>query len=308
MHDLSGKTFVVTGASAGIGRATALALAERGATLALVARESSRLRAVAAAVERFDVARALVFPANLALIADTRRVGRELSRALGTIDVLINNVGAVFPERVLTQEGIERTFALNHVGHFVLTSQLLEALKSANAPRVVEVSSQVHASTLALDAIVTGEDYAGLPAYRASKLANLLFVHELQRRHGAWLTTAALHPGVVDTGLLAEYDRAALMESEAARPTPSRARTVLRRAVQVAKHVTGVAHRTHGISTSDGAKTSVFVATDARVSAAPGRYWRDSALAAARPAATDDELALALWERTDALVASIGTA
>lgn len=308
MHDLSGKTFVVTGASAGIGRATALALAERGATLALVARDSSRLRAVAASVERMDVARALVFPANLALISDTRRVGREIAREIGTVDVLINNVGAVFPERVLTQEGIERTFALNHVGHFVLTLQLLEALDSADAPRVVEVSSQVHASGLDLDQAVTGEDGAGLPAYRASKLANLLFVHELHRRYGDWLTTAALHPGVVDTGLLAEYDRAALLESDAARPAPSRARSVLRRAVRAAKHVTGVAHRTQGISTADGAKTSVFVATDGRVAAAPGGYWRDCALAAARPAATDDDLARALWERTDALVAGIGTA
>ncbi len=302
MNDLIGKTFVVTGASAGIGRATALALAERGATLALVARESGRLRDIAALIQTLPLADAHAFPGDLATVGECRRVAEEIRASLGTVDVLINNVGRVFPERRDSADGYEKTFALNHLGHFALTDALLPALKTAAHPRVIEVASQAHAHSLAVEDLHAPGSYNGLAAYRDSKLANILFAAELHRRHGDWLVTASLHPGVVDTELLNDYDRAVALDAGGAQRGPS----VLGRAMSWARSAAGRSHRSYGIAPNQGAAMSVFAATSDALLDQRGLYWRDGA--ASQPAAisADPDAAAALWEHSVTLITRAG--
>ncbi|MCB9519424.1 MAG: SDR family NAD(P)-dependent oxidoreductase [Myxococcales bacterium] len=309
MTDLVGRTFVVTGASSGIGRATAVALGRRGATVALVARASGRLRAAADEVAAAHPdATARVITADLSTAAGAAAAADALRADLGDIDVLINNVGAVFPERETTTDGLEQTFALNHFGVFVLTCRLLTALRTGSAPRVVTVSSQVHSDRLDLDDLQLERRYGGLEAYRRSKLMNLLFSSELHRRHGDWLFTGALHPGVVDTPLLSSYGRAADLEREAARGAADAARGPARRVLSsIARRVTGSgASVPSGIAPTDGAKTSVMVAASAEALAHPGAYWRDCAVARPHAAAEDAALAARLWAATAALAARAG--
>ena len=137
MSDLLGRVFVVTGASSGVGRATARALARRGATVALVARTEAALRDTAREIASLSPdARAIVVPADLSTVPGAVRASKRLRDEVGEIDVLINNVGAVFPMRAVTADGLERTFALNHLGVFVLTRALLPgARRAARRPR-----------------------------------------------------------------------------------------------------------------------------------------------------------------------------
>lgn len=308
MLDLAGKVFVITGATAGIGLATAEALAARGATIGLVGRDPGRLAQAAKAVcAASEVSDAATFVADLGLVSENLRLAEQIAEQLGTVDVLINNVGAVFPERRVTVEGIEATLALNHVGPFALTNALMPALRSAEMPRVVSVSSQVHATEIDWGNLQGGSHYGGIDAYRRSKLLNLFFIAELHRRHGDWLTTAAIHPGVVATGLLRSYDKATALEAAEARAESDARRGVARRVVgRIARNVlrTG-AHRSVGVPVGEGCATSVFVATDPSVDGHPGGYWRESRLAEPAPIASDPAAAARAWSVTERLIADV---
>jgi len=279
--DVTGKTFVITGATSGIGLQTALRLAAMGGRLTLVGRDAARGQAAIAAIKAQTPGCEVAFlTADLARLAEVRRLAGELIAALPKIDVLINNAGAIFDRRVVTPDGLERTFALNHAAYFLLTDLLRERLVASAPARIVNVASEAHRSvTLEFDDLQSERDYSAWRAYRRSKLANILFTRELARRlTGTGVTANCLHPGFVASRF------------------GDNTHGVYRLGVQLAK-------RLFAISPQNGAKTSVFVATAAESGNASGRYYSKEQQTDPSLAAQDDAAATRLWDVTARLVA-----
>ena len=204
---MRGTVCLVTGATNGIGYETALGLARLGARVAIVGRDSGKTRASAERI-RAAVPGATVDPhiADLSAQAEIRRLAATLRDAYPRLDVLVNNAGAIFDHRTLTVDGIERTWALDHLGYVLLTLELLDTLKaSASAggkPRIVNVASAAHyRGHVDFDDIEGARRYGAMRAYAQAKLGNVLFTYALARRlRGAGITVNALHPGVINTG------------------------------------------------------------------------------------------------------------
>jgi NAD(P)-dependent dehydrogenase (short-subunit alcohol dehydrogenase family) len=191
---------VITGATAGIGEVAADRLAAKGFRIVFVARDRVRgeetlkhLRAIAGGVEH------RVFYADLSRLADMKRVAAEIADAEPEVDVLVNNAGALFNTRKVTEDGLEMTFALNHMSYFVVTNLLLSRLKAG--ARVVSTASDAHKGAhLAFSDLQSSRGYSGFGAYGRSKLCNILFTRELARRlEGTGVTANCLHPGFVAT-------------------------------------------------------------------------------------------------------------
>jgi NAD(P)-dependent dehydrogenase (short-subunit alcohol dehydrogenase family) len=199
---MRGKTIVITGGTSGIGEVAAIRLAEKGARIVLVARDTVRAAATLAKLRAANPVCNHVFHiADLSLMAETKRVGEELALREAQIDVLINNAGALFNRRAETAEGLEKTFATNHMAYFVLTNRLLDKLKAAPGARIICTSSDAHKGNhLDFDDLQSLKHYRGFAAYGRSKLCNILFTRELARRiAGSGITANALHPGFVAT-------------------------------------------------------------------------------------------------------------
>jgi retinol dehydrogenase 14 len=203
---MAGRTVLVTGGTAGIGRATALGLATMGAHLAITGRDRGRAEDAAGEIRAAGGGQVGVFVADLSSQAEVRRLADEVLQSLPRIDVLINNVGGYWNTRHVTADGLERTFALNHLAPFLLTNLLLDRLQQSAPARVVTVSSNAHAQgRIDFDDLQGERSYSGAQAYSKSKLANVLFTYELARRLPATSVTAnALHPGVTRTSFGAE--------------------------------------------------------------------------------------------------------
>jgi retinol dehydrogenase 14 len=203
---MAGRTVLITGGTAGIGRATALGLATMGAHLAITGRDRGRTEGAAGEVRAAGGGQVAVFVADLSSQSQVRRLAGEVLQRLSRIDVLVNNVGGYWNTRHLTADGLERTFALNHLAPFLLTSLLRDRLIQSAPARVVTVSSRAHArGRIDFDDLQGERSYSGARAYSQSKLANVLFTYELARRLPASAVTAnALHPGVVRTSFGAE--------------------------------------------------------------------------------------------------------
>ena len=279
---MHGKTCVITGATSGIGLAAAEALAAKGASLALVGRDRAR-GAVALARVRAAApgVRAHMHYADLLSVAEVRRLGAELQAAYPRIDVLVNNAGALFQEREVTGDGLERTFALNHVTYFLLTRLLRDRLAASAPARVVSVASRAHerAAGLDFDDLNLERGYTGWKAYARSKLANILFTRELARRlAGTGVTANCLHPGFVASRF------------------GDNNRGLFRWGIALAKRLTA-------ISEERGAETVVYLASDPAVGQATGGYFVQSGPATPSAAAQDDEAARRLWEISAQLVA-----
>jgi retinol dehydrogenase 14 len=203
---MAGRTVLVTGGTGGIGLATAVGLAAMGARAAVTGRNRERAEAAARQVRSAGGGDVDVFVADLSSMAEVRRLAEEVLARLSVVDVLVNNVGGYWRSRHVTADGLERTFALNHVAPFLLTALLLDRLKESPSARVVTVSSNMHAfGKIDFDDLQGERSYSGGRAYNQSKLANLLFTYELARRlDGTSVTATALHPGVVSTSFGAE--------------------------------------------------------------------------------------------------------
>jgi retinol dehydrogenase 14 len=200
------RTVLVTGASGGIGKATALGLARMDAHVAIVGRDPERTEAAARDIRAVGGSAVDVFIADLSSQAEVRRLAAEALQRLPRIEVLINNVGGYWNSRHVTADGLERTFAVNHLAPFLLTSLLLGRMKQNAPARVITVSSNAHRTgRIDFDDLQGERSYSGSRAYDQSKLANVLFAYELARRlRGTGVTSNALHPGVVRTSFGAD--------------------------------------------------------------------------------------------------------
>jgi retinol dehydrogenase 14 len=203
---MAGRTVLVTGGTAGIGKATALGLARMGARVAIVGRDRGRTEDAAGEIRASGGGQVDALVADLSSQSAVRRLADEALRSLARINVLVNNAGGYWKTRHVTVDGLERTFAINHLAPFLLTNLLLDRLKHSAPARVVTVSSHAHAEgRIDFDDLQGERSYSGARAYNQSKLANVLFTYELARKLQATPVTAnALHPGVVNTSFGAE--------------------------------------------------------------------------------------------------------
>ncbi len=276
---MEGKVCVVTGATGGIGRATALGLARRGARIGIVARDPGRAEAtlaeLRAAAPGSDPA---LFLADLASLAQVRRVAGEIAAKLPRLDVLVNNAGAIHRERRRTIDGLELTFAVNHLAPFLLTALLREKLGASAPARVVVVASDAHRpARLDLDDLMSERDYSAFRAYGRSKLANVMFTYALARRlEGTRVTANALHPGVVATGF--------------GRNDPG----WLRWGVRIAAPFM--------LSAEKGARTSLHVAASPELEGVSGRYFANERPVRSSEASYDVAAQERLWEASERLV------
>jgi retinol dehydrogenase-12 len=195
------KLCLVTGGTAGIGLSTAKMLAERGADLLLLGRNEQRGQAAVADVERATGRAPEFISVDLSNQSAVHAFAARFNETHPRLDVLINNAGGMFGRRQLSADGIEMTFALNHLAYFSLTTLLMPSLRAAERARIVNVASDAHFGIeLDFEDLQSERRYSGWRAYKRSKLCNLLFTNELSRRlEGSSITANALHPGFVSS-------------------------------------------------------------------------------------------------------------
>ena len=282
---MTGKTVLVTGGTSGIGKATALGLAGMGAHVAITGRDRRRTEDCAGEIRAAGGGQVDVFVADLSSQAEVRRLAAEVLQRCRRIDVLINNVGGFWNTRHVTADGLERTFALNHLAPFLLTNLLLDRLSQSAPSRVVMVSSNAQAlGRIDFDDLQGEHSYSGSRAYDQSKLANVLFTYELARRLSrssrpgqAVVTANALHPGVVNTSFGAE-DPASVQ-----RVFVPFLRPLMKTPAQ-------------------GAATSIHLASAAELSHVTGQYFANSKPKKSSQRSYDEAAAARLWQVSADLV------
>jgi NAD(P)-dependent dehydrogenase (short-subunit alcohol dehydrogenase family) len=269
------KVCLVTGANSGIGKATALGLARLGATVVMLCRDSERGEAALHEIEQKTGRSNLqLMICDLSSQKSIRDFASGFREQHDRLDVLVNNAGVLMPQRSITEDGLETTFAINHLGYFLLTNLLLDLLKKSAPSRVVNVSSAAHAyGHLHLSDLQHEQKYGAFRAYASSKLANALFTRELARRlEGTGVTVNCLHPGGVATSLFRRLPK--FLES---------------------------AIRLVTISPERGARTSVFLASAPDVAGITGKYFVRCKEASCSREAQDDDLAQSLWAVSEEL-------
>jgi NAD(P)-dependent dehydrogenase (short-subunit alcohol dehydrogenase family) len=270
---MQGKTIVITGATSGIGEVAADKLAGMGARIVFIARDPARgeetlkhLRAIAPHAEH------AAYYANLSRLSEMKRVGAEIAAAEPKIDVLINNAGALFNHRELTADGLEKTFAVNHLAYFVLTNLLLPSLKAAGHARIVSTASDAHKGAL-LDFtdLQSERGYSGFAVYGRSKLMNILFTRELARRlESTGVTANCLHPGFVASRFGDESGG------------------IFSFGIKLAKNF--------AITPERGAETIIYLAASPEVEGTSGGYFYKSKSATPTKEARNDADAAKLWQ------------
>jgi NAD(P)-dependent dehydrogenase (short-subunit alcohol dehydrogenase family) len=275
---MRGKTVVITGGTSGIGEVAAVALARIGARIVLVARDKARGNATLARLRDTtpNISHSVYF-ADLLRLTEMKRVAAQIADHESRIDVLINNAGALFGTRRLTEDGLERTFALNHMAYFVMTEGLRERLSASSPARIINTASAAHqGATLDFDDLQSAKRFRATKAYGRSKLCNILFTRELARRlHGTGVTANCLHPGFVATRF------------------GDQSGGLLSRFVWLAKFF--------AISPVEGAETIIYLASSPNAAKTTGQYFYKSAPTAPSSSAQDDRSALLLWQRSAAL-------
>ena len=275
---MRGKTVVITGGTSGIGEVAAVALAKMGARIVLVARDKSRGDATLARLRDItpDIAHSVNF-ADVLRMTEMKRVAAEIADHEPRIDVLINNAGALFAKRRLTEDGLERTFALNHMAYFVMTAGLRERLLASGLARIINTASAAHqGASLDFDDLQSAKSFGGRKAYGRSKLCNILFTREFARRlQGTGVTANCLHPGFVATRF------------------GDQSGGLISRLIWLAKF--------SAISPAQGAETVIYLASSPDVAKATGQYFYKSMPVRPSSWAEDDRSALLLWQRSAAL-------
>lgn len=274
---MAGKTCIVTGASAGIGNATALGLAAQGADLALVGRDVARLEQTAQACTAAGAGTVRTYSCDFAELAQVRKLSDDLQADWTRIDVLINNAALVKQRREETADGYEAVFAVNHLAPYLLTRLLLDRIVASAPARIVNVASDAHTfGALEPDDYMSTREFKPMKVYGRSKLANILFTVELAKRlEGTGVTANCLHPGFVSTSLARDNRLAAWF-------------------LRVARFLPFVK------SPEDGASTTLRLATtDVGVS---GEYFADGKVHRTKDYAKDPVMAARLWDDSAALV------
>ena len=273
MPAMQGKICLITGATSGIGRVTAQALAQQGATVVLVGRHPERTAATVRRIQQ-ETGNPHVecLMADLSVQAQVRQLAGEFQRRFTRLDVLLNNAGAFFSQRHVSVDGIEMTLALNHLAYFLLTHLLLDVLKATPAARIVNVSSDAHRKARFDFADPQGAHrYRGWPAYCQSKLANLLFTYELARRLASTgMTANAVHPGFVATGF------------------GHNNRGLVALCIWLAQFT--------ALSPEQGAATLIYLATSPEVAGVTGRYFVKKCSVESSTASYDRAAAQRLWQ------------
>ena len=278
---MQGKNVMITGPTEGIGRATAFALAERGARLHLLCRNPTKAEALRIELlsrhDRIDVE---TYLADLGSFDQVRKAAGAFIERNEPLDVLINNAGVINTRRLLLDNGQEQMFAVNHLGHFLLTTLLLDALQRAEQGRVVVVASEAYrfCRGIRFDDLQWHSGFSAFPTYGHSKLANILFARELaERLEGTRVTVNALHPGGVRSQLGAQNNWYA-----------GRILTLVKPFLRTA---------------DKGAETSVYLATSDDVSTTSGQYFYDCKPKKTKPSARDRDQARRLWALSERLTA-----
>jgi retinol dehydrogenase-13 len=282
---------VVTGANTGLGLETAVGLAEQGFHVVLTSRDATRGQAALADVRRRTGSDSVeVRPLDLASFASIRAFARDFLAAHDRLDVLVNNAGvAPAGRRWETADGFEATFGVNHLGHFLLTSLLLDRLSASAPARIVVVASgaYAYAPSICFDDLQHRGEFHSFRVYAESKLANLLFVQELARRlEGSGVTVNAVSPGYVATALGRIRDEDLAHAED--RPQPG----------------TGGQAPGEPMPVDVGARTSIMVATEAGLDGVSGRCFSPAGDEAQRPHATHAEAAARLWAESERLIAA----
>jgi NAD(P)-dependent dehydrogenase (short-subunit alcohol dehydrogenase family) len=271
---MSEKVCLITGATSGIGKATAMELVKMGASVVMVGRDRGRGEAALAEIkEKSANASVDLMLADLSSQQEIHRLADEFKEAYPRLDVLINNAGLFRSKRITTADGLETTFAVNHLAYFLLTKLLLDVLKASAPSRIVNVSSGDHNNgAIDFDDLQGEKGYKGAKAYSQSKLADVLFTYELARRlEGTGITANCLHPGA---GVRTNFGSG----------------------------VSGVfglivrALRPFMISPEKGAETSIYLASSSEVEGLSGRYFVKKAEARSSDVSYDESRARRLWE------------
>jgi NAD(P)-dependent dehydrogenase (short-subunit alcohol dehydrogenase family) len=250
MKDMNGKVCLVTGATDGIGKISARVLAEKGAKVIIVGRNPEKSATVLAELksssgnENIDL-----LMADLAVMQEVRDLAEQVISHYDRLDILLNNAGGYFAKHELTSDGLERTFALNHMSYFLLTNKLMELLKSSAPARIVNVSSDAHYGVdMDFENLNGEQEYKAWKAYQKSKLANVLFTYELLKKVPADITVNCLHPGFVATNF--GHNIGGFFGP-----------------------VLKIAQRISAIDPEEGAKTSIFLCSAPEVKGVSGKYF-----------------------------------
>jgi NAD(P)-dependent dehydrogenase (short-subunit alcohol dehydrogenase family) len=282
--NMRGKICLVTGGTNGIGKATAQALAQMGATVVIVGRNPAKSAAVVNEIKQIsgnNAVEALI--ADLSIMAEVRQVAAQFNAKYQKLHVLVNNAGGAFGKRQVTAEGFEKTFALNHLNYFLLTTLLLDTLKASAPARIVNVSSSSHKGAhLDFDDLQSEQGNFVFNAYGRSKLANVVFSYELARRlSGTGVTCNVLHPGLVRTGFAGNLGA-------------------------VPSAFFGFCMRFVGVTPEQGAQTSVYLATSPAVENVSGKYWEKSQAVPSGRAAYDEATWTRLWQVSEEMISKGG--
>ncbi len=275
---MQGKVCLITGATSGIGLVTAQALAQRGAHVVLVGRDATR---GANSVEQIKHATGNdtvdLLLADLSSQADLNALAQTFRQRYERLDVLVNNAGALFTERQVSADGLEMTFALNHLGYFILTHRLLDILRASAPCRIINVASSAHQrGRIHLEDLQGEHTYGGWRAYCQSKLANIMFTYALAKRlQGTQITANTLHPGFVATrfghnnsGLKAKFLRAAQVLA---------------------------------INSEKGAETMIYLSSSPEVASVSGKYFVNKHDVPSSSRSYDEAIATALWQTSETM-------
>jgi len=278
-YNMEGKVCLVTGATAGIGEATALILARQGATVVGVGRNPAKNEYSAKMIqEETGNASVEYLLADLSSQKDVRNVAQEFQAKYDRLDVLINNAGATFAERQESVDGIEMTFALNHLGYFLLTNLLTDTLEASAPARIINVSSSLHKlGKIKFDDIPFNRNYSRAKAYQRSKLANIVFTYELAHRlNNQKVTVNAMNPGLVATN-------------------------VGNSAGGSAERMKGIVDRIAGMTPEEGSQTIIYMATSPDLVGVSGRYFVKEKSIRSSKKSYDLALGRELWELSEKL-------